>query len=700
MSTGQLNPVIRLMRQSAPREQGDADLLARFVRHGDESAFAALLERHGRMVLGLCRRVLGDVHEAEDAFQATFLLLVRKAGSLSRPAALGPWLHGVAYRTALKARAGAARRRGRPVQEHDRVAADPTDELVWRDLRPLLDEAIHGLPPKYRVPFVLCYLEGKSNAQAAEEIGCPRGTIATRLSRARDRLRSHLSRRGLTLSAAVLTTVLGRAAAVGESVPAPLSRSTVQAVRGTVPLTLPVLTLTKGVAVVMFMERMKLILVALLIVAAVGASAASRLLAGRATAAPPAVTYPVPVPAKEDDPPAKSATHRTVNFAVQAPTERIARLIGQAAERHRKRLARLWLGKEIPPWKKPCPIKITITTTGLGGTTSFAFDKGKILSQDMHLEGSLDGILANSLPHEVTHTILAHHFRCPIPRWADEGAALQSEDEREKKRYDKLLQEIFRKGRTIALRRLLPLKNYPPDVMVLYAQGYSLTRFLVEAGDRATYLAFVKDGMKKDWDAAVKKHYGYDSVDNLERVWRTKVSRLPPPSKPVAGPTPSLPPGSQPVIGIACQQGEQIVLRNSVMAYETRQSMRKIPGEKREQPVTYYVPVRRSQDIFCALKDVEVFGTDGKKVNRKEVARLLAKDRPVLVSADGRTVDPRYLKVVKEGTLILVLSQAKVTQPAPTFIPLAPAVSGTAGPDTPAAPPQSGYTPRDGSPQR
>ena len=124
-------------------------------------------------------------------------------------------------------------------------------------------------------------------------------------------------------------------------------------------------------------------------------------------------------------------------------------------------------------------------------------------------------------------------------------------------------------------------------------------------------------------------------------------------------------------------------------AYEARQAMRKLPGAKREQPVTYYVPVTRSQDIFYALNNVEVFGTDGKKVNRKEAARLLAKDRPILVSADGRPVDPLYLKVVKEGTLILVLLPATATTPTPRLVPLAPAVvPGIATTDIPAAPPR------------
>src|SRR5205823_3540528 len=156
-------------------------------RRRDEAAFAALVRRHGPMVLGVCRRVLRDAHDAEDAFQATFLLLARKAAALRQPDRLGPWLHGVAHRTALKAKAAGVRRRQRERPLDDLPAAGGGDDLLWRDLRPVLDDAIGRLPAKYRVPVVLCYLEGRTNAEAARALGCPTGTVATRLARARQR---------------------------------------------------------------------------------------------------------------------------------------------------------------------------------------------------------------------------------------------------------------------------------------------------------------------------------------------------------------------------------------------------------------------------------------------------------------------------------------------------------------------------------
>src|SRR5436309_15855489 len=143
----------------------DADLLHRFVRDRDESAFAGLMERHGPMVLGVCRRVLRTDRDADDVFQATFLVLVRKAASLRRPELLGNCLYGVAYRIALRARAAAARQPALGRQVEEMPAAEAVDEKVWDELRPVLDEEVNRLPEKYRAPVVLCHLEGKTYAE-------------------------------------------------------------------------------------------------------------------------------------------------------------------------------------------------------------------------------------------------------------------------------------------------------------------------------------------------------------------------------------------------------------------------------------------------------------------------------------------------------------------------------------------------------
>jgi RNA polymerase sigma-70 factor (ECF subfamily) len=203
----------------------DGQLLESFVREGDESAFEALVRRHGPMVHGVCRRVTGHVQDAEDAFQAAFLVLARKAASVWPRDQLASWLYGVAYKTALKARVAAARRRTRERQIHPmpqpRARHEPSHQLG-----PVLDRELSRLPEKYRIPVVLCELEGKTYKEAARQLGLSEGAVSVRLVRARAKLAERLSRQGLGVAAASLTAVLASDAAA--SVPAPLVSSTVR----------------------------------------------------------------------------------------------------------------------------------------------------------------------------------------------------------------------------------------------------------------------------------------------------------------------------------------------------------------------------------------------------------------------------------------------------------------------------------------
>jgi RNA polymerase sigma factor (sigma-70 family) len=202
------SPVTRYLRRvlAVPSALGltDAQLLERFVIDRDEAAFEALMCRHGPKVLGVCRRILHHEQDTEDAFQATFLLLVRKAGSIAKGESVGSWLYCAAYRVALRAKKLAARRSVHQRRLADVPAAHYTPDLVWRDLRPVLDEEVSRLPEKYRVPFILCYFDGKTNEEAARELDCPKGTVLSRLAWARQRLRTRLARRGLALSAGML----------------------------------------------------------------------------------------------------------------------------------------------------------------------------------------------------------------------------------------------------------------------------------------------------------------------------------------------------------------------------------------------------------------------------------------------------------------------------------------------------------------
>jgi RNA polymerase sigma factor (sigma-70 family) len=269
--------LIQLLRQIAgpppDRDSSDRHLLERFVRSQDQAAFAALVQRHGPMVLGVCRRLLHDAHEAEDAFQATFLVLVHKARSIDRPESLGPWLHGVAYRTAARARQ-AARHRAREWESAAVPDGDPAVELVWRELRQVLDEELGRLAQKYHAPLVLFYLEGKTIEEVARQLGCPKGTVLSRLARGRDRLRKRLVRRGVAPSAGVLVGML-MAKAVPAAVPAALATVTVeaaaltaagQAMAGTIPAS--VAALTKGVLRAMLLSRLKVVAAVVLAVTA------------------------------------------------------------------------------------------------------------------------------------------------------------------------------------------------------------------------------------------------------------------------------------------------------------------------------------------------------------------------------------------------------------------------------------------------
>jgi RNA polymerase sigma factor (sigma-70 family) len=207
----------------------DEQLLECFVTCRDEAAFETLVRRYGPMVLGVCRRVLGNPHDAEDAFQATFLVLVRKANSIGQRDLLGNWLYGVAYRTALDARAAALRRqtRERPVDPLPEPAVEVNLDLC-RDVRPLLDEELNRLPVQYRLPVILCYLEGRTFRDAAQQLGIPTGTLSGRLSTARGMLARRLARHGVTLSLGVLTAALSPGVA-SAGVPPPLITATVDA---------------------------------------------------------------------------------------------------------------------------------------------------------------------------------------------------------------------------------------------------------------------------------------------------------------------------------------------------------------------------------------------------------------------------------------------------------------------------------------
>jgi RNA polymerase sigma factor (sigma-70 family) len=275
MANGLFKGLLRHLRRAALLPDGadltDGQLLERYLAGRDEAAFESLLRRHGPMVLGVCRRVLRHEADAHDAFQATFLVFVRKAASIAPPARVGSWLYGVAHKTALKAR---ALNRLRCAKE--RQAAGPPERPpgeARKELRALLDEALIRMPAKYRDPIVLCHLEEKSLQEAARQLGCPQGTVASRLARGRGMLARQLARRGLALGGEALTTALAQGAAPA-AVPPALLASAVRAATGRAAATAAaaphVVALADGVARSLGMAKWKAVATTLLAVTLLG----------------------------------------------------------------------------------------------------------------------------------------------------------------------------------------------------------------------------------------------------------------------------------------------------------------------------------------------------------------------------------------------------------------------------------------------
>lgn len=279
-----MNTVLCYLRKLAAvensRSLGDRELLRRFVEERDEAAFATLVERHGPLVLGVCRRTLRNEQDAEDVLQATFLVLVRKAGSISRQDAVGSWLYGVAHRLALKVRAQTARWQAAQ-EKYAAEATRPTatDSLSVAESQRLLDEELQCLPEKYRAPILLCCLEGKSRDEAARELGWAAGAVKIRLERGRDLLRRRLARRGLTLSTALFTTLLATDA-VAATLPVRLVANLVevgmkfaagQSLTGLVPAS--VHTLAQGMLQAMAAAKLKAAASIVLLVGVLGAGA-------------------------------------------------------------------------------------------------------------------------------------------------------------------------------------------------------------------------------------------------------------------------------------------------------------------------------------------------------------------------------------------------------------------------------------------
>jgi RNA polymerase sigma factor (sigma-70 family) len=572
----------------------DAELLCRFTEHRDQAAFTELVRRHGPLVHRVCRRLAPTV--ADDAFQGVFLTLVCRAGSIRTPGALASWLVGVAGRVARQMQHAELRQTAReragshPIQ----VPGATLTGSERADVAAVLDEELSLLPERLRDPVVLCLVHGRTHDQAAAELGGSARTLRRRLERARALLRARLEQRGVV--PVVAAAILAGLSAPARAVPAPLVRQTVSGVfrfldGGPLP---PVLAATNGVMGNMVRFKVSA-LVASVAVVLVGLGVGW---SGERSAPPiPGQTRTVDapnakVPAVGESvtlPPTGTApggvSFRGPNFVVYAPTEVMARVIATEAEHHRRELARTWLGRELPPWSKPCVIRYKPGAEFGGPMRTFAHEKNRagelvLSSAEVGLSGPFLPVLTTALPREVMHVIVAAVLGESRQRWAEEGIALQAESEADQAERDARARELLNAGRGLKLKVLLRMIEYLKDFAeVLPAESHSLARFLLsrptpravpalkdlpqvgklftvpaqgpdalqllippEAHQRLIAFAYLgaQGNTVESWTKAVETVYGFKSIDELEDAWLAWLAKpesaLRPTAKRVPGP--------------------------------------------------------------------------------------------------------------------------------------------------------------------
>lgn len=214
-----------------------------------------------------------------------------------------------------------------------------------------------------------------------------------------------------------------------------------------------------------------------------------------------------------------AGNHRTRNFIVQAPSPQLAVAVGDAAEKYRSELAVYWTGAELPAWPRPCPIRV-VAGPNLAAQGVTTYNPRPVSDFQMEVVGTPERILDSVLPHEVTHTVLATYFGRPLPRWADEGICTTVEHESERSKHEAKLREFLASRRGIAMNQMFLMTEYPQDVLPLYAQGYSVCRFLIDQQGPRTFIHFLRDYMQRpSWTTNVRKHYGYESLRELQDSW-------------------------------------------------------------------------------------------------------------------------------------------------------------------------------------
>jgi RNA polymerase sigma factor (sigma-70 family) len=562
-----------------PRAECDADLLGRFAASRDEAAFAELVRRHGPVVLRVCRGLLNPA-DADDAFQATFFVLARRAATLSDVRSLGGWLIGVAGRVARQLRRDRWRR---AEVESEYRPHDSADDQTDQKLKALSDELVR-LPDRYRDPVVLCFLQDRTQAEAAAELGQSERTLRRRLEKAKDYLRLRLVRRGVTPAVLVpLTPVV-----ISPSATARTAAAAVQFLAGEVRT--PAATLAKGFGMTTLL-KLKVTAGFCTVVGALTAVGVAQDVP-KSGPMPPAVVPPVAANKREPvtgfydnltEPPTSvrdpsqaksgwSISDEAFPCLIVASNATVARIVHREAKYQYESLSKLWFGTVEKP---SFSLLIQATTTGTpDGRTTIRYDEdyNRLKDARVTLSGTLEPMLCNMLPCEMAHVVLAARVGHKLPKWADDGLALTATSPEHQAGADAAIRQLLNNGKGYKFSVLFGKKDVTmEDWPVFVTQSTSVVRFLLSAAPRKEIpvisrtpyvnrlfatetdgskelIRFVQVGSKDGWDKAAAAMYGVETADHLQDLWlqwlRSDESRvglpkvapmLPPPVAPDPG---------------------------------------------------------------------------------------------------------------------------------------------------------------------
>lgn len=330
---------------------------------------------------------------------------------------------------------------------------------------------------------------------------------------------------------------------------------------------------------------------------------------------------------------------RSQHFLVTAPTPELAKEIAQAAETYRRDLAIEWLGHELPPWRGVCPITVMLAP-GAGGATSFMFDAAGPYGWTMQIQGSRERMLDSVLPHEITHTIFATHFGRPLPRWADEGACTTVEHPGEKAKQDKFLIQFLTpdargQTRSIPFNKMFAMTEYPPDILPLYSQGYSVARYLIQQGGKRKFVDYVGEGMRtSNWTAATRKFYGFESLSDLQVTWVEWVRQGSPNLEERPELASSQPPPARPATQMASltQQPQTRIPDGALASWQTAQSQNARAFARGQEQIPPHPPSFATEDEAAPKADYSRVSrpvSHGFYARRRDEAQQVLRSGPV-----------------------------------------------------------------------